>query len=71
MLADYIVFASVCAIVLSYLGIIHHFWLRDGFEEKTPLDVHAKNGLQSEMARTRLGLNPSEKTDLVQHLKSL
>jgi hypothetical protein len=34
MLVDYIVFASVCAIVLSYLGIIHHFWLRDGFEEK-------------------------------------
>ena len=39
MIGDYIVFAFVLAIGLSFLGAIHYFWLRDEFREETaPLD---------------------------------
>ena len=36
MIGDYIVVAFVYAIGLSFLGCIHHFWLRDAFREETP-----------------------------------
>ena len=36
MIGDYIVVAFVYAIGLSFLGSIHHFWLRDAFREETP-----------------------------------
>jgi hypothetical protein len=35
MIGDYIVVAFVYAIGLSFLGSIHHFWLRDAFREET------------------------------------
>ena len=42
MIGDYIVVAFVYAIGLSFLGSIHHFWLRDAFKEEAPLIVPAK-----------------------------
>src|SRR5437762_4780587 len=36
MIGDYIVVAFVYAIGLSFLGCIHHFWLRGAFREETP-----------------------------------
>src|ERR1051325_1998014 len=40
MIGDYIVVAVVFALGLSFLGIIHFFWLRDAFREETSaLDV--------------------------------
>ena len=35
MIGDYIIVAVVYAIGLSFLGIIHHFWLRDAFRDET------------------------------------
>ena len=35
MIEAYLIIAVVCGIVLLYLGIIHHFWLRDAFNEET------------------------------------
>ena len=44
MIGDYIVVAFVFAIGLSFLGIIHFFWLRDAFREETPpLDGRVEN----------------------------
>ena len=44
MIGDYIVVAFVFAIGLSFLGTIHHFWLRDAFREETPtLDARAED----------------------------
>ena len=43
MIGDYIVVAVVYAIGLSFLGIIHHFWLRDAFKEETSLDGRVEN----------------------------
>ena len=44
MIGDYIVVAFVFAIGLSFVGIIHHFWLRDAFREETPtLDGRVEN----------------------------
>ena len=44
MIGNYIVIAVVFAIGLSFLGIIHHFWLRDAFREETsPLDGRVEN----------------------------
>ena len=36
MIGAYIVVALVFAIGLSFLGIIHHFWLRDASRAETP-----------------------------------
>jgi hypothetical protein len=36
----YIIIASVCALGLSYLAIIHYCWLR---HEETPLDARSKS----------------------------
>ena len=35
MISAYIIVAFVVAIVLSFLGIIHFFWLRDASREET------------------------------------
>ena len=44
MIGDYIVVAVVYAIGLSFLGIIHYFWLRDAFKEKaSSLDGRVEN----------------------------
>ena len=44
MIGDYIVVAFVFVIGLSFVGIIHHFWLRDAFKEETPpLDGRVEN----------------------------
>lgn len=43
MIGDYIVVAFVFAIALSFVAIIHHFWLRDAFREETPLDVRVES----------------------------
>ena len=51
MIGDYIVVAFVFAIGLSFLGIIHFFWLRDAFREKTtPLDGHVGNDAKCEIS---------------------
>ena len=42
MIGDYLVVALVFGIVVSYVAIIHHFWLRDAFKEEAPLNVSAK-----------------------------
>ena len=42
MIGDYLVVALVFGIAVSYVAIIHHFWLRDAFKEEAPLDVPAK-----------------------------
>ena len=54
MIADYLIFAFVCVIVLSYLSIIHHFWLRDVFKKEATFDVRAGSEGNCEI-RTRLG----------------
>ena len=39
MIGDYLVVAFVLALGLTFLGVIHFFWLRDAFrEETTPHD---------------------------------
>jgi hypothetical protein len=43
MIRDYIIIAFVYAMGLSFLGIIHYFWLRDVFKEETPPDGHVGN----------------------------
>ena len=43
MIRDYIIVAVVYAIGLSFLGIIHYFWLRDVFKGETPPDGHVGN----------------------------
>ena len=44
MIGDYIVVVFVLAIGVTFLGVIHHFWLRDAFrEEATPLDGRGEN----------------------------
>ena len=42
MIGDYLVVALVFGIAVSYVAIIHHFWLRDAFKEEAPLNVTAK-----------------------------
>ena len=42
MTGDYLVVALVFGIAVSYVTIIHHFWLRDAFKEDAPLNVPAK-----------------------------
>ena len=44
MIGDYLVVALVFGIAVSYVAIIHHFWLRDAFKEETPpLDGRVEN----------------------------
>ena len=43
MFRNYIIVAFVYAIGLSFLGVIHYFWLRDVFKEETPPDGHIGN----------------------------
>ena len=54
MIGDYIVVAFVYAIGLSFLGSIHHFWLRDVFKKEASFDVRAGSEGNCEI-RTRLG----------------
>jgi hypothetical protein len=42
MIGDYLVVATVFGIVVSYVSIIHHFWLRDAFEEEAQPSATAK-----------------------------
>ena len=42
MIGDYLVVALVFGIAVSYVAIIHHFWLRDAFKPEAPLNVPAK-----------------------------
>src|SRR5688572_2304276 len=49
MIGDYIVVAFVFAIALSFVAIIHHFWLRDAFREETRLDVRVENAGKCEI----------------------
>ena len=51
MIGDYIVVVFVLAIGLTFLGVIHHFWLRDAFsEEATPLDGSGENEGERKMS---------------------
>ena len=49
MIGDYIVVAFVFAIALSFVAIIHHFWLRDAFKEETPFDFRVENAGKCEI----------------------
>jgi len=50
MIGDYIVVAFVYAIGLMFLGVVHHFWLRDVFREERPrLDGRVENEGRSEI----------------------
>ena len=50
MIGDYIVFAFVLAIGLTFLGAIHYFWLRDAFREETPPpNGHIENDAKREI----------------------
>jgi predicted alpha/beta hydrolase len=50
MTSDYLVVALVCGIAVSYLAIIHHFWLRDAFKEEASLDLAAANERKSKIS---------------------
>lgn len=43
MIGDYLVVALVFGITVSFVAIIHHFWLRDAFKEEAQPSVPAKN----------------------------
>jgi hypothetical protein len=44
MIGDYLVVALVFGIAVSFVAIIHHFWLRDAFKEETSsLDGRVEN----------------------------
>lgn len=43
MIGDYLVVALVFGIAVSFVAIIHHFWLRDAFKEEAQQSVPAKN----------------------------
>lgn len=36
MIGSYLIVALVCALGLSFLGIVHRFWLRDAAGEQAP-----------------------------------
>ena len=42
MIEAYLIIAVVCGIVLSFLAIIHHFWLRDAFNEEAAENDRSK-----------------------------
>src|SRR5689334_20917042 len=42
MIGNYLVVALVFGIAVSYVTIIHHFWLRHASKEDAPLNVPAK-----------------------------
>ena len=41
MIATVLIVAGVCGLGLSYLGVVHHFWLGKSLNEETSLDPHA------------------------------
>lgn len=43
MIGDYLVVALVIGIAVSFVAIIHHFWLRDAFKEEAQQRVPTKN----------------------------
>ena len=43
MIGDYLVVALVIGIAVSFVAIIHHFWLRDAFKEEAQKSVPDKN----------------------------
>ncbi len=53
MIGDYLVVALVFGIVVSYVAIIHRFWLRDAFKEEAPLNVPAKREGTCEISTPR------------------
>jgi hypothetical protein len=53
MTSDYLVVALVFGIAVSYLAIIHHFWLRDAFKEEAPLNVPANREGTCEISTPR------------------
>ena len=53
MIGDYLVVALVFGIAVSYVAIIHHFWLRDVFKEDAPRDVAAKRDVTCEISTPR------------------
>jgi len=53
MIGDYLVVVLVFGIAVSYVAIIHHFWLRDAFKEEAPLNVPAKREGTCEISAPR------------------
>ena len=67
MIGDYLVVALVFGIALSFVAIIHHFWLRDAFKEEAQKSVPAKNegtcGISTQRSsphRKSLGLSQTQ-----------
>jgi hypothetical protein len=57
MIGAYLIIAVVLGIVLSYLAIIHHFWLRDVFKEEAieqPLRHKSTKGQTSKQQHRKL-----------------
>lgn len=48
MITTYLIVAVACALGLSYLGILHHCWLGESFNEEAPLDRSAKGKTKCE-----------------------
>lgn len=48
MIGDYLVVALVFGIALSFVTIIHRFWLRDAFKEETEKSAPANSMAHSE-----------------------
>ena len=66
MIGPYQIFALVIGIVLLFLAIIHHFWLRDSFTEEAleqPLRYQSTKGLERDGGTDTVGKSGPQRVD--------